>query len=74
MKRVGPELLGQSLALDLAPAGEDHLGTFLDEQLGRARADAGGRTGDDSNLAVDHAHGVSSSEGVRSPAQTFADR
>ena len=55
---AGPELGRQRLPFRLAPAGEHHLGALGDEQLGRARADAAGRTGDDSNFAVDHAHGV----------------
>ena len=62
--RVLAELARQRLAFGLAPAGEDHLGALRDEQLGRARADAAGRTGDDAYLAVEHAHGVSS-QGVR---------
>ena len=57
MKRaLRAELRGEGLALGLAPAGEDDLGAFLDEQLGRARADAAGGAGDDGDLAVDHAH------------------
>ena len=51
-----PELGGQRLALRLAAAGEDDLGAFLHEQLGRARADAAGGSRDDRNLAVEHAH------------------
>ncbi len=46
----------QRLALGLAAAGEDDLGAFLHEQLGRAGADAAGGPRDDRDLAVEHAH------------------
>ena len=50
------ELGSQRFALGLAAAGEDDLGAFLHEQLGRARPDAAGGPGNDRDLAVEHAH------------------
>ncbi len=40
-----------------APACKDHAGAFRDEELRSALADAAGRSGDESDLAVKHSHG-----------------